>query len=338
MASAILDPIVLACPDEALGRDAFESFVRGLVQWRALPSPCVATYKLRSTLEILCEVNGFPVFDPVRKSLRAFGITHIEARDVVTIVQSLLTNVPDAEDAIGTRELPVDSVVVEPAAAVVGRSSALVRGFHRVLAVALVMRHVMDAGEDCQYVLTRDGGETSVCAEVTLSEGRGSDSDGVPRQLAGSVALCSSLQKLHARLDLAQAWCGTASDAGRAAVLALFIAKLASEAATSSETPWKIGVAFLSTARELGFLHELAKARKLIRACGETVLRLSLAATHALRVGAGPNEAQRTRRNGEGAGAWRRDIDHEYHLHYWEGSEGVEFAAVVLHRDLRIPE
>jgi len=34
--------------------------------------------------------------------------------------------------------------------------------------------------------------------------------------------------------------------------------------------------------------------------------------------------------------AWRRDIDDQYHLHYWQDGEAVELARVVVHNDFRI--
>jgi hypothetical protein len=60
-----------------------------------------------------------------------------------------------------------------------------------------------------------------------------------------------------------------------------------------------------------------------------------MAGTHVLRQGPGggdpPIEV-------DGRAAWRRDIDHEYHLHYWVGRAGViELAAVVPHNEFGIP-
>jgi hypothetical protein len=53
-------------------------------------------------------------------------------------------------------------------------------------------------------------------------------------------------------------------------------------------------------------------------------------------MGKGGNEPQQKRGQDK---AWRRDIDYEYHLHYWECDDGsVEFASVVTHNDFSIPE
>jgi hypothetical protein len=36
--------------------------------------------------------------------------------------------------------------------------------------------------------------------------------------------------------------------------------------------------------------------------------------------------------------AWRRDIDYEYHLHYWKTANGPVFMSVVVHNDMSIPD
>jgi hypothetical protein len=78
--------------------------------------------------------------------------------------------------------------------------------------------------------------------------------------------------------------------------------------------------------------------RALFRSIAETVDRLKLAATHALREGQSGGAPQR-HRSTDGATAWRRDIDYEYHLHYWECSDGtVELASMGPHNDFSIPE
>ena len=60
------------------------------------------------------------------------------------------------------------------------------------------------------------------------------------------------------------------------------------------------------------------------------------AATHALRSGAGGGNRQRMRGKDS---AWRRDVDYEYHLHYWECEAGnVELANLVVHNEFSISE
>jgi hypothetical protein len=63
----------------------------------------------------------------------------------------------------------------------------------------------------------------------------------------------------------------------------------------------------------------------------------NLSDTHWLRTGKGANNPQKKRRKDK-AEPWRRDIDRDYHLHYWKTANGTEFASVVVHDDMTIPE
>jgi hypothetical protein len=75
-----------------------------------------------------------------------------------------------------------------------------------------------------------------------------------------------------------------------------------------------------------------------LRAACEAVDKQNLRSVHVLRTGPGGNDPQR-RRSYDNAKAWRRDIDREYHLHYWELPDGpIELASVGVHNDFVIPE
>jgi hypothetical protein len=66
------------------------------------------------------------------------------------------------------------------------------------------------------------------------------------------------------------------------------------------------------------------------------MLSQNMAAVHGLRTGMGGDDPQRTRGKDK---AQRRDIDYEFHLHYWECANGtIELASVVHHNDFSIPE
>ena len=74
---------------------------------------------------------------------------------------------------------------------------------------------------------------------------------------------------------------------------------------------------------------------KILRSIIETIKGHNLSAA-ALRTGSGGNDPQKMRGSDK---AQRRDIDREFHLHYWKCADGtVELASVVYHNDFSIPE
>jgi len=100
--------------------------------------------------------------------------------------------------------------------------------------------------------------------------------------------------------------------------------------------PWRMGGSFLSTAIGAGFDQDEKRIRGLLRACADTILGENLAATHALRQGPQGSQNPLVRAT-DSAKAMRRDIDYEFHLHYWDTPTGPELASVVAHDDFSIP-
>lgn len=98
---------------------------------------------------------------------------------------------------------------------------------------------------------------------------------------------------------------------------------------------WILGVNFERSIGESGIATNKARVEALLRTCRNVLLVPDLRTTHALRENSSGNSPQRTR-DRDKAMAWRADIDDEYHLHYWVGSAGVEFADVVTHNNFYI--
>jgi hypothetical protein len=67
----------------------------------------------------------------------------------------------------------------------------------------------------------------------------------------------------------------------------------------------------------------------------EAIDQLRTEDVHALRESGSGGAPQRTR---GGHRAWRRDIDREYHLHYWQCSDRIEFGWIGPHNDFHLPE
>lgn len=94
-----------------------------------------------------------------------------------------------------------------------------------------------------------------------------------------------------------------------------------------------VGERFIPTASRLGFLHESSKMQKLLRICSDLLVGRNLARSHHLRSGRGANDPQQMRGDW---GAWRHDLDDEFHLHYWRRGSEIELANVVVHNDFDI--
>jgi hypothetical protein len=101
------------------------------------------------------------------------------------------------------------------------------------------------------------------------------------------------------------------------------------------ETGWSVGENFLVSVAQCGLYNNRARMAAMIRAAIAVLCGNKLHATHALRVGRGPEDSQ-VIRDSDHARAWRMDIDDELHLHYWKSAQHIEFADVVFHNDFHI--
>lgn len=97
---------------------------------------------------------------------------------------------------------------------------------------------------------------------------------------------------------------------------------------------FSVGPNFVPSIVAHGFGDDPAQFERIISACADAVLSENLRKVHGLRAGKGPEETQISRGRDL---AWRRDIDYEYHLHYWQEPGGKpHFADVVVHEEFRI--
>lgn len=101
----------------------------------------------------------------------------------------------------------------------------------------------------------------------------------------------------------------------------------------SNEPNFVLYDTFFKSMRDLNFHKDEAKIDSLLRALFEEIMNLNMKDTHELREGrsGGSNQISHN-----GYLAWRRDIDYEYHLHYWKKGNELVFTDVVPHNVFKI--
>jgi hypothetical protein len=164
-----------------------------------------------------------------------------------------------------------------------------------------------------------------------------------PEHFEGEVLACDNFRGLLECLDECSILRNARDGAG--IELAIRIKLYKSRLARSVEPNWdevrgmRIGPNFGMSIRSCCKAAHAALPNSALRAVIETIDGLHMEAVHALRTGPGGNDPQRVRGR-DGARAWRRDVDWEYHLlHYWKLEDGtVEFASIGVHNDFAIPE
>ena len=154
------------------------------------------------------------------------------------------------------------------------------------------------------------------------------------------MLVCDDFRGLIECLDESVILVGASDDLG--VELAVRIALFKHDIAQGGFPDWSgvvvptIGSSFRELCQRICADQGDAVPPKILRSIVETVKGSNLPAVHALRTGTGGNDPQRMRGSDK---AQRRDIDREFHLHYWECGDGtIELASVVYHNDFTIPE
>lgn len=342
MPDLYLDPYLFACPSPDRITD-FERYIDNIVAWRDLTNVnSAAIYTTRSTIDVLFQTESYPLWDDLKKVLGILGIVNIQIKDIVNLVDSFLQKLPTIEDRLGIKELLTSNVNSTPSDHLTQRNEIFVEQYERLLVLMCLVQEVPNSLEQQQLMLTRDLNSGCISVNVT---GEIADCEffspekvfHLPHSVACDLIACDSPDGLYSVLDTTGVWMSATTDDQRLNAISIYLQQRLQASGlwgTTAIRNWSVGRKFFETADRLGFTFEPPKIKALLRACAETILRENLDATHWLRISEGANAPQRERGSDK---AWRRDIDYEFHLHYWETKNGPELASVVVHSDMSIP-
>lgn len=352
MLRVFLDAHVLAMPQGSAepvraAIDSFETYVIRLLELNdARRAGFGHMYLPRDVEEVLFATGLYPLWNGLASALTAANLQETyQPQDIVSVVDGLLKQLPRLEDA-----LHIDTLLAEPADLepdnYLGRYPQPLAISHRELLLLVcvlfrctgrspggdfVMSHGMETG-------TRTVKVSGRIEDWALLDAEPCGRLGIPLDVRDEVALVTRWSDVLQAVDPIEIW--RAADSVQECQVAFrrFLWSFAEVNCLGptivSRACWSFGASFLGTLESLGFRRDGPKIRRLFSAMAETALRRNLHQVHQIRTGEAGNDPQVKR--GED-GAWRRDIDHEFHLHFWSTSVGTEFAAVVVHNDFSIP-
>jgi hypothetical protein len=348
MLSITIDASTFAPPFSNPTSDNVYLFVERLLDWTdALDRGSAKVLTSRSTPTVLIGCDLYPLRPHLRTLLAQTGVTEYDANTVAVLVETLLTRSLKLEDAFLISDVLASDVSFAPNIFENYNPEALRYECQRCAVVVAILRtHAHDPILSHHAIAVRARREdriVQVRGLLDLVEHTRADLGGLPVPPAyfqGSILLCESFQDYLLAVEEVAVWQNAAGDEDLG--LAIRIALLKTRLRRGGEADWddlprfSIGRHFFETVRACGVFSGSGLSERTLRAVIETVDHLNLPGTHPLRIGTGGGDPQRMR--GADA-AWRRDIDRQYHLHYWECIGGfVEFASIVVHNEFTIPE
>jgi hypothetical protein len=340
MIRLFIDPFLLACPSVDEGLLPFHTYAEQILSWRMLTQipwaiPCISS----EALSLLIETGRYPqgLWQDLKRSCANLGVRHIQPRDLIRLVDELFMRAISLEDLVQVQEVEIDhtSMHCEPDLVLSERPTLFVEALTSLFLSIGVLTH-FEAPQEAkkQFVLSRNlsADPVSVLFATRISRYvfQKSTLAPLPLSLQQSFLLCQTPQSLIQSIDPTMVWLQANRPADYHTALCLYLTQSHS-LVSSSLLSWAFSPRFLETVQMHDFATQRPKAEKLIRACAETLEKVNMKATHGLR---GHKSGGGKRKEMEGA--WRRDIDYEYHLHYWETGQGYIFDAVVVHNDYSI--
>lgn len=346
MLDVTIDAGVIAVPSPIATVDQLHDYVGTLLDWsKLLDEPWVAIHISEGAAGALFEDQLYPLRDQLKALFRDHRIVEYDVNTVAKVTDRLLALTPSFETYYRVKDVLADSLDTDPDIIKLTTHNGLQSDLARcVLLIAILRKHCRQPLAGHSLIL-RSAPDSVVKVRAQIHDIEHDRDDlptlpSPPDYFEGDVLVCDDFKGLVKCLDESAILKEARDTPG--AELAITVALFKEALAKGQEPDWSdsktpaIGNRFLETCQECCRDQGGGLAPRILRAVVETMLNQNMVALHSLRTGMGGDDPQRMRGSDK---AQRRDIDYEFHLHYWECAHGIiELASVVHHNDFSIPE
>jgi hypothetical protein len=346
MISATIEPCFFAPPPGPLDASSLRDYIAALLHWAEIASARhVEVLISRATQEVLITTNSFPLRPWLRQMLAQAAIVEYDANTVARLAETLFSRSSILEDRVSILDLLFESLTLVPSIVSPARAPRLRWEAEKVAIILAIMNAFAKGPEAHTYCLVTGSNPgtrlVSIHCQIAAIEHHRNDLVGLPQfpaYFTGNTRVASRFIDCVLAMDEGRALqaasnLGEVVDAIRIAVCKFRISN--GQTGSSLALPqFSFNRHFMTCLKTCGVFTNLALARSTLRSIVEILENVQMANVHALRSGAGADDPQVTRGSDS---AWRRDIDHQYHLHYWQcAGNSKELACMVVHNDFHI--
>ncbi len=345
LSSVTIDAGVLAVPRVDCAKDDAFQYVDTLLDWsKLLDEPWAAIYMSERASESLFADGLYPLRDKLIALFNAHGIVEYDANTVARIPSRILAITPSFESYYQVKDVLSEHLETDPDVIRLTAHDGLQSDLARCITLIAVLRKHCSQPLGGHSLILREAPKQVIQVRAHIHELEHSRDDipalpFPPEFFEGDVLVCDDFRSLIACLDESAILVGASDDLG--IELAVRIALFKNAIAQGNSSDWSrvivpiIGSRFRELCQQVCADQGDSVPPKILRSIVEAIKRHNLPAVHPLRTGPGGNDPQRMRGFDK---AQRRDIDKEFHLHYWECADGtIELASVVYHKDFSIP-
>lgn len=344
MVNIHVDSYFIACPEIKEGKTAFENYAKSLLQWKdAQKEECIVFFFNKCSTETLLLTNKYPFWDDLRNCIKTFSIDYIQDKDLNVLAEALLNKSRKIEVDLELTDVLFDKIRLTPNSVVLDRTEAYKMDFLNTLSLMALMTFVKNEPSDKSFMLTKNFNEKEslLCINSSLEIFEPENSIEItklPHLLESNFILIDDFNSLINKINIPLLVVSSKMEEK----LFRFAIQVSTyrnglEAGVIKKwedlPKWRFGKLFIETTHELGFFIEEKKVKAIIKTITDILLNIDLRSTHALRAGKSGSSPQIEK--GDYL-AFRKDIDYEYHIHYWKSGNFVELASVVVHNEMRI--
>lgn len=328
MKNIAIDPYILAYPNETnTSIDEFEDYINRLLELNQLQDEMNLNYVISgNTAALLTITNNYPDWATLKVELSRYGLDGIyQPKDIFATLDKLLKN-QCIEEISNTEEILYENVYISPNELIENRPINYTDELFRLLMyMCLEIKkgndYFLASIETIDSIVTIQGDIYDIESKANL-----------PKHYKEKFSTFSTIKQFLCIVDPILIWKNAQEELDYINAININLFQRTGE--ITGKKNWYFGKKFLKTVSDLGFLSDDSKIKSLLKSITDTIINVNLSATHSLRSGEGGTSPQLTRMSDK---AWRRDVDYEFHLHYWVKDNSFEFAALVTHNDMHIP-
>ncbi|MCW2263745.1 MULTISPECIES: hypothetical protein [Sphingobacterium] len=328
-----LDPAVLTLDKENTTKDQLEEFIYSLIDYKkTMDLNWGAFYIPDSTSTLLFENNLYPLVDNIKHLTKTYNIDYIQPEEIDKIICSILNKTMSYENHLTIYDVLYEDVHNEES-----KTDNGISDFTQVLktmTLCIILSAEANKKElDNNIILSN---VNLICLDVNISLCESIIDYEPPSSLKTNVQTYLNFNNFVTTYNPAALWTNITNEKCFRIALAMQLKQTDTNIdfyEYTNSTEMLIMKSFLDSQKALNFQNEKSKAQMLLRSLTEEILKTHMAHTHEIRESKGGNSKQLKWKEYY---AWRRDIDHEFHLHYWKKGQTKIFTDVVHHNNFNI--
>lgn len=329
-----IDPYIFAFNKDTFTKEQLEEFIHNLINWKDLIDlNWGRVFKPNETFDILFKHKLYPLVDGLKELVDKYHIDYIQPEEIDKIVNSILNKIPTIEEHSGINDILIDTDNLK---LIDNRNEDFIQILKKLVAILKIDCIINNKRDSGQILLSKELQSPLIKFDAVISVIDTDHDIGLPLATNIEFNHFENFKEFCLKIEPTIVWINAQNDLciRMAVYIKIYQHDDTVDYINNQTTPnFILHESFFKSTHKLNFNTDAAKIDNLLRALIEEIFQLNMKDTHELRVGKSGGAKQVQYNNYTG---WRRDIDYEYHIHYWKKGSHLIFTDVVPHNTFAI--